>query len=156
VLVGVENAVYYPKYMGIAQPQITPPQAAEVTGPEGGEVEVRVQAQGQVASGEVQLLRPAIRAIPAHAQVEHPWFEGKLPLGVSTEGNWTWERRQKQAVHTEPVALGTHGHWFQGDPVGHAVAAGDVLYTYVSLDSQQSPETLMLQWHDGDGWEHGA
>jgi hypothetical protein len=156
VLLGVATAVYYPKYMGIPEPHLTPPQAVEVTGPEGGEVEVLVQAQGQVAAGEVQLLKPGVKPIPAHAQVEHPWFEDKLPFGVSTEGNWTWERRQSNPVHTEPVALGTHGHWFQGDPVGHPVAPGDVLYTYVYLDPQHTPETLLVQWHDGDGWEHGA
>jgi hypothetical protein len=156
VLVGVATAVYYPKYMGISEPHLTPPQAVEVTGPEGGEVEVRVQAQGQVATGEVQLLRPAVKLIPAHAQVEHAYFEDKLPFGVSAEGNWTWERRQNRQVHTEPVALGTHGHWFQGDPVGQAVTAGDVLFAYVYVDPQHPPETLMVQWHDGDGWEHGA
>ncbi len=156
VLLGVSTAVYYPKYMGISEPHFTPPQAVEVTGPEGGEVEVLVQAQGQVAAGEVQLLRPGVKPIPAHAQVEHPWFEDKLPFGVSQEGTWTWERRQNTPFHTEPVALGTHGHWFQGDPVGHPVAPGDALYTYVYLDPQHVPETLMVQWHDGDGWEHGA
>jgi hypothetical protein len=156
VLLGVTTAVYYPKYMGIAEPHLTPAQAVEVTGPEGGEVEVVVQAQGQVASGEVQLLKPGIKPIPAHAQVEHPWFEDKLPFGASQEGNWSWERRQNNHVHTEPVALGTHGHWFQGDPVGHPVAPGDVLYAYAWIDPQHPPETLLVQWHDGEGWEHGA
>ncbi len=156
VLVSVATAVYYPKYMAVSEPHPTPPQAVEVTGPEGGEVEVRVQAQGQVATGEVQLLRPAVQAIPAHAQVEHSYFEDKLPFGASPEGTWSWERRQGQMVHTEPAALGTHGHWFQGDPVGQSVAAGDVLFAYVYVDPQHPPETLMVQWHDGDGWEHRA
>src|SRR5262249_5200937 len=38
VIAGVDTAVYYPAYMGIDEPHPTPPQAAEVAGPEEGEV----------------------------------------------------------------------------------------------------------------------
>jgi hypothetical protein len=156
VLVSVNTAVHYPAYMGIAEPQPSPPQAAEVTGPEDGEVQVAVEAQGQVASGEVQLLEPGVKAIPQHAQAERSWFEDKLPFGATTEGTWSWQRFRNRPVHTEPAALGTHGHWFQGDPVGHSVAPGDVLFAYVWIDPQDPPETILLQWHDGDSWDHGA
>jgi hypothetical protein len=156
VLVSVNSLVHYPAYMGIAEPQLTPPQSPEVTGPEGGQVEVRVEVRGQVAEGEVQMLRPTMRDIPRAEQAEHVWFEGKLPFAVKQEGTWKWERRQGQAAHTEPVAIGTHRHWFDGDPVGHTVGSGEVLFAYVFLPERDTPETLMLQWHDGESWEHGA
>jgi hypothetical protein len=156
VLLSVNTAVYYPAYMRIPEPHPTPPQAAEVTGPDGGEVEVVVEAQGDVASGDVQLLKPGFKAIPLHAQTERSWFEEKLPFGASTEGNWHWEHFRNRPVHTEPVTLGTHGHWFQGDPVGHSVTPGDMLFAYVWIDPQNPPETLFLQWYDGETWDHGA
>jgi hypothetical protein len=156
VLLSVNSAVYYPAYMGIPEPHPTPPQAVEVTGPEGGEIELRVEARGQVAEGEIQLLRPAMRPIARPNQVERVWFEDKLPFGATTEGAWSWERRDGRPVHTEPQAIGTHRHWFQGDPVGHVVGAGDILFVYVRVSEQHPPETIMLQWHDGEGWEHGA
>jgi hypothetical protein len=156
VLISVETAVYYQDYMGIAEPHPTPPQAVEVSGPEGGEVEVVVAAQGQVAAGDVQLLRPGTKLIPPHLQAERPWFEEKVPFGATTEGQWSWERLKNRPVHTEPLAVGTHGHWIQGDPIGHAVAAEDVLFAYVWIDPHDPPQTILLQWNDGETWDHGA
>ncbi|HTU21161.1 MAG TPA: hypothetical protein VMG10_24115 [Gemmataceae bacterium] len=156
VLVSVGSAVYYPKYMGIPEAHPTPPQATEVTGPEGGEFEVRVEARGQVADGDIQMLRPAIRAIPRQEQEERVWFEDKAPFGAATEGTWSWERREGRIAHTEPAAVGTHRHWFQGAPSGHGVGNNDILFAYVFIPVKEQPEAVMLQWHDGDSWEHGA
>jgi hypothetical protein len=156
VLVAVDTGVYYPAYMRIKDRHPTPPQAVEVTGPEGGEVEVRVQAQGEVEAADIQLLKPSTQAIARDKQVERSWFEDKLPVGVTPGGSWDWQTVDKRNIHTEPAALGTHGHWFQGDPVGLVVGKGDILYAYVRLLPNQNPETLMLEWHDGDGWEHRA
>jgi hypothetical protein len=156
VLIGVDSAVYYPAYMGIPQPHPTPPQAVEVTGPEGGEVELRVEARGQVATGAIQLLKPALRPIARKDQSERVWFEDKAPFGATAEGTWERRRHEGRAIHTEPPAIGTHRHWFQGDPVGHTVENGDVLFAYVYLSAHQPPETILLQWHDGESWAHGA
>jgi hypothetical protein len=156
VLVGVDTSVYYPKYMRIPEPFPTPPQAVEVTGPEGGQVEAVVRAQGEVAAGDIQLLVRDHQPIPRDRQQERAWFEEKIPVGATAGGSWNWQTVEKRTVHTEPAALGTHAHWFQGDPAGQAVGKGDVLFAYVQLVSGQSPETIMLEWHDGDGWEHRA
>lgn len=156
VIVSVQNAVYCPDYMGIKEPTLAPPQATEITGPEGGSVEVVVQAQGEVASGEVQLLKPGIKAISAHLQSERTWFDDKLPFGATAEGTWSWERLKSRSGHTEPVAIGMHGHWFRDDPVGHAVTPGDVLFAYVHIDSQSPPASILLEYNDGDTWEHRA
>ena len=43
-----------------------------------------------------------------------------------------------------------------GDPVGHGVGQDDVLFAYVYVPAQQAPRTIMLEWHDGDSWEHRA
>jgi hypothetical protein len=156
VLVRVDTGVRYPAYMRIPQLQPTAPQAREVTGPEGGKVEVTVQGAGDVAVAEVQLLEPALRPIPREKQQERAWFEDKLPVGAGRGGTWSWQTVDKRLVHTEPAALGTHAHWFHNDPVGVAVGKGDVLFAYVKLPADQKPEAVMLEWHDGDGWEHRA
>ncbi|HWG45822.1 MAG TPA: hypothetical protein VN688_23880 [Gemmataceae bacterium] len=156
VLLSVASAVYYPAYMGIPEAHPSPPQAVEVTGPEDGEVELRVEARGQVADGEIQLLRPTMRAIPRKEQTERVWFEDKVPFGATTEGTWNWERREGRSAHTEPAAVGTHRHNFQGAPAGHVVGTGDILFAYVYIPAKNAPETIMLQWHDGESWEHSA
>jgi hypothetical protein len=156
VLVEVRTAVRYPEYMGIPEPRPTPPQATRVTGPEGGEVEVTVCAEGQVAAGEVQLLTHGQRQIPAEEQVERVWVADKPPAGATPEGTWAAESRSGRAAHTEPPAVGPHGHWFQGDPAGHAVTPGDILFAYAYLSPSALPESILLEWNDGDGWEHRA
>jgi hypothetical protein len=156
VITNVETAVYYPAYMASPDRHPTPPQATEVTGPEEGSVEVVVAAQGEVASGDVQLLKPGVHRIPDRAQKERVWFGDKLPLGVTQEGTWNWESVRNRQVHTEAPAFGTHRHSFSGDQVGHVIAPGDVLYAYVMIDPKNPPETILLQWQEGDKWEHGA
>lgn len=156
VLLSVGSAVYYPKYMGIPEAHPTPPQATEVIGPEGGEVEVRVEARGQVAEGDIQMLRPALRSIPRQDQEERVWFEDKVPFGATAGGTWNWVRREGRSAHTEPTAIGTHRHWFQDAPSGHVVGNNDILFAYVFIPAKDAPEAIMLQWHDGESWEHGA
>jgi hypothetical protein len=156
VIASVSTGVRYPRYMKIPEVQPTPPQAVAVAGPEGGTVEVTVQSQGPVANGEVQLLEPSVTRLPVHKQQERGWFEGKLPTGASQGGTWNWEVHSKKTVHTEPAGFGTTSHWFSGDPAGHGVGTGDVLFAWVYIPEQSIPRTVMLEWHDGEGWEHRA
>src|SRR5262249_7039013 len=60
VIAGVERAVYFPKYMRIPDRHPVPADAVEVTGPEGGEVEVVVQGRN-ASAGEIQWLVPSVR-----------------------------------------------------------------------------------------------
>jgi hypothetical protein len=155
VISAVSTAVRYPAYMKVAEVQPTPPQLP-VAGPEGSTVLVTVEAQGPVASGEVQLLEPSVARLPMDKQQERGWVEGKLPVGSSQGGTWAWQEQDKRSVHTEPAGVGTNSHWFQADPVGHGVGAGDVLFAYAYVPAGKSPRSILLEWHDGDGWEHRA
>jgi hypothetical protein len=156
LVTNVDTAVFYPPYMAIPEAHPTPREAAEIIGPEGGEIEVAVQAEGQVAVGEIQLLTPGKRSLTAREQVERVWFEDKAPAEATEGGTWNQIKKEKRSAHTEPYAIGEHGHWFQGDAAGFAVQPGDVLFTYVFIDPQTPPEEILLQWNDGTGWEHGA
>jgi hypothetical protein len=156
VITAISTAVRFPDYMKIPEIQPTPPQAVAVAGPENGSVIVTVQGQGDVASGEIQLLEPAVVRLPLDKQQERGWLEGKMPVGSSQGGTWEWQLHSKQTVHTEPAGVGTTSHWMQGDPVGHGVGTGDVLFAYVFIPAKHVPRTIMLEWHDGEGWEHRA
>jgi hypothetical protein len=156
-LVDLHTALHYPDYMGITTPKLGVPQVAEVTGPEGSQVEVVVQAEGDVAEGEIQHLELRKRHIPAREQKERVWFEEKLPVGGAPEGSWQWDNKtHRRVTHTEPAAVGTHGHWFQGASVGFQVQEGDNLFAQVYIVPGHEPDAIMLQWHDGASWEHRA
>ncbi len=156
LITNVDTSVYYPAYMAIPERHPTPREAAEIIGPEGGEIDVAVQTEGQVALGEIQMLTPGERTLTAREQVERVWFEDKAPADATEGGTWNQVKKERRPVHTEPYAIGEHGHWFQGDAAGLAVQPGDVLFTYVFIDPQTPPDEILLQWNDGIGWEHGA
>lgn len=144
VIAGLSTVLHYPKYLQIPEPRVGAPQVANVSGPQGSEVEVVVQAEGNVKEAEVQLL-------------DRVWFDDKLPPGAQVDGEWQWERKAHGRVaHTEAPADGTHQHWFHGAAQGFTVQPGETLFAYVYLPAEHRPEAVMLQWHDGTDWDHRA
>ena len=143
-IVSLHTAVHFPAYLGIAEPRVGQAQIAAVSGPEGSDVEVIVRSEGNVQEAEIQW-------------VDRVWFEDKIPAGAQGEGNWQWDHLTHQKpCHTEPATAGTHSRWFMGAAEGFAVQPGESLFTYVYIVPGQEPETIRLQWNDGNGWEHKA
>lgn len=156
-IVGLHTVLHYPPYMGLAEPRVGPPQVADVTGPEASAVEVVVKAEGDVAEGEIQLLSPRSSQVEVTERPERGWFQERTPEGAGLDGNWQWDMRLlARPAHTEPPNPGVHGHLFVNAPVPFRVRKGENLYAYVWIKPDQKPETIMLQWHDGAGWEHRA
>jgi hypothetical protein len=156
-LLDLHTVLHYPEYMGIGEPKVGPPQIADVTGPEESQVEVVVQAEGAVQEGEIQFLASRIGRIEPNNQMERVWFQDQIPPGARADGTWQWEQRKGgRPAHTEPPAVGAHGHWFEAVSEKWPVQAGEHLFTYVYIDAANPPEALMLEWHDGTGWEHRA
>jgi hypothetical protein len=155
-VVGQHTVLHYPDYMMI-EPRVGPPDTLDVTGPEASQVEVVVQAEGQVGEGAVQLLEyrqpgPGVKDRP-----ERVWVDDKLPPGATADGTWNWESdRYQRPAHTEPPAVGLHGHWFQGAAEPFAVGADDNLFVDVYLAPGHRPDAVVLEWNDGTSWEHRA
>ncbi|MCY2968235.1 MAG: hypothetical protein NT069_32165 [Planctomycetota bacterium] len=59
-------------------------------------------------------------------------------------------------AHTDPANAGLHRHLFHNAAKGLNVKPGENLFAYVYVVPDQVPETIMLEWHDGQGWEHRA
>jgi hypothetical protein len=156
-ILDLHTVLLYPEYMGIAEPKVGPPQIADVTGPEGSQVEVVVQAEGDVKEGAIQFLESRVCRIEPKDQVERVWFQEKVPAGAKADGTWQWEpRKDGRPAHTEPAAVGPHGHWFESAAEKWPAQAGEHLFAYVYIDPANPPDALMLEWHDGTGWEHRA
>jgi hypothetical protein len=156
-IVSLHTVVHYPEYMGLAEPHVGPPQTADVTGPEGSSVHVVVQAEGDVAQGEIQFLKPERRQVAVKERPERVWFEEKAPAGAKTEGTWQWDQQLHQRpTHTEPAFPGTHMHWFHDASEGFMVQPGENVFAYVFIVPDKKPEAIMLEWQDETGWEHRA
>ena len=160
LITAIDTAVYYPAYMGVPEPHPTPREASEITGPEGGEIELAIQAEGQVEEGEIQLLKlDDDQPIRPEKQTPRVWFEDAPPPGVpdaAVGGTWNRETKDRRPAHTEPPVAGPHGHWFQNDSKGFDVQSGDALFAEVFIDPAARPDEILLEWNDGKGWEHRA
>src|SRR6185437_11064798 len=92
------------------------------------------------------------------------WFDDAPPLGAVKDWNvdtWNWESTSPYPesgtlAHQSAVAAGLHQHFFYSAAQTMSVATGDALYTWVYVDPANVPSELMLQWNDGNGWEHRA
>ena len=135
------------------------PQVADVTGPVGSTVEIAIESQGDVATGEIQFLgtRPVSAAVDPASRRERIWYQERLPDGAGTEGTWDWDfRLLARPAHTEPAARGVHGHRFANAQIPFEVRRGEFLFAYVYIDRKEKPEAIMVSWHDGQDWEHRA
>jgi hypothetical protein len=165
VITGLHTVLHYPDYMGL-EPRANDSHrsgltaasdAADVSGPEESRIEVVVQAEGSVATGEVQFLEARPRRVEVKDRPEKVWFDEAVPPGATAEPAWLWDGKAHQrATHTDPPAVGVRRHWFQNAPPGFRAQPGEHLFTYVYLVPGKEPDALMVQWHDGSGWEHGA
>jgi hypothetical protein len=149
VILDTTVRLHFPEYMAIPEPRPNPPRERDVIGPAGSTVEVAVEVEGEVASGDIQLLEARVKRTPNRDRRERMWFDNALPTGAQPTGEWKWEAssavRAKAHFHT-PTPAATSFHGFTGATTPFVVNAGEVLFTHVYLDPLNPPETVMLQW----------
>ena len=158
-IVGLQTVLHYPEYMRIAEPRYGAPQTKDVTGPKDSKVEVIIEVEGDVADGEIVLLEPQLQrvAITDRPERERVWFSDALPSGATAEGTWQWDTKTaNRQGHFDAPAAGPHAHGFSGVPVGYQIQPDEVLFAKVWVVDGQVPEQIMLQWNDGENWEHRA
>lgn len=158
-IVGLQTVLHYPDYMRIAEPRYGAPQTKDVTGPKGSKVEVVVEVEGDVEGGEIVLLEPRLTrvAITDRPERERIWFSDALPSGATAEGTWQWDQKTTgRQGHFDAPAAGPHAHGFSGVPVGYQIQPDEVLFAKIWVVDGQAPEQIMLQWNDGENWEHRA
>ncbi|VTS01730.1 hypothetical protein [Tuwongella immobilis] len=159
VILSTQAAVHFPEYMGIPEARTYKPQELDVSGPEGGAVEITVDAEGAVAVAEVQMVEQRIKQVPIPGRLPRVWFDGKLPDQVNQSDGWNWQSNAlgKAMIHTQAPSQGVASHAFSDARTLFPVKLGERLFVEVYLDPQNPPETVMLQWQDEFGsWEHRA
>src|SRR5207247_575579 len=115
----------------------------------------KVQSKGDVARGEVQFLESRRVTVEVPDRPERVWFGEKQPDEAKADG-WKMERKDDRLTHTDFPPPGGHRHYFDLAPTGFQVQPGESLFAHVFIDPANPPETVMLQWNDGSGWEHRA
>ena len=90
------------------------------------------------------------------------WVDDAQANGGTTEGTWEFVDKNEAPVFSKllsrrqtAAAEQTIQHSFRGVNRTFTLAEADRLFAYVWLDPEASPETVMLQWNDGN-WNHRA
>ncbi|GEM_PF-3106497 len=96
---------------------------------------------------------------PGNLPNDTVWVDDQIPAGGFSDGIWNWDTARKVSgaqSNTEPPAASMHQHYFQNASQVMSVGQNDKLVCYVLLNPCDTPQELMLQWHDASGWEHRA
>ena len=120
---------------------------------------------------EISRLERRVEAQKAVAEpfeaVERVWIDDEIPPGSRSLGNGSGAQSFEFVSKPDhPVFSGERSsrrtskgrgqHLIQDADPALAVGAGARLFTQVFVDPEDPPRELMLQWHDGKGWEHRA
>ena len=126
---------------------------------------VAVQKEIETSLGETKYVDPLADGTPAPLQqADKVWFDDTLPAGAKPQGNdanpWKFVTAPDHPVlsgKNSAVRTGTGltQHFFTGAKEPLVLGGNDRLFAYVFLDPKNPPETLQLQFNDGN-WEHRA
>ncbi len=123
-------------------------------------VTVRKQISDEVA--KIEYTEPApVEGKPAGEPKEFVWIDDAAPSGAQLQGDSPWEFVSKPAPvfsgekSTKRSGAAMSQHFFTGATTPLKVGEGDKLFAYCYLDPANPPQTVMLQWNDGE-WEHRA
>jgi hypothetical protein len=104
-------------------------------------------------------------SVKVHITSDVVWFDDAVPAGAATGGyngdTWKWVSSNPapfsgSRAHQSATKSGSHQHYFYGATATLGITTNSTLYTYVYLDPANLPSEIMLQWGDGDSWEHRA
>ena len=90
------------------------------------------------------------------------WVDDAQSNGGRNQGTWTFVGKNEAPVFSKllsrrqvAAAEQTVQHAFQGANRKFTLTDGDRLFAYIWIDPESPPETVMLQWNDGN-WDHRA
>jgi hypothetical protein len=114
------------------------------------------QSPENQGSGKSEPVKPALQDVI--------WFDDGLPEGAKLAANtriWQWGDASTQPVLSGTYSLkasgeGHHARHFHAATQALSIRTGDVLFAYVWLDPKDPPQAIMLQFYDGNRWDHRA
>lgn len=91
------------------------------------------------------------------------WFDDQIPSGATSGGNdgWNWVNRNPVALlgsssHQSLLLTGEHEHYFEDSGFKLQVNAGEKLSAWIFIEPDYAPAEILLQWKEGNSWEHRA
>ncbi|MFT5123499.1 MAG: hypothetical protein ACI97B_002134, partial [Verrucomicrobiales bacterium] len=126
------------------------------------------QKQRMELEREITRLEKAAEQAPvvAPGDMERVWIDDAIPPGTQALGNGGGAQAFEFVSAPHPVFSGKNSsmrkstgrgqHLVHSAQSGMPLGENARLFCYVYLDPVDPPKQIMLQWHDGGGWEHRA
>ena len=106
--------------------------------------------------------KEVLSLLDATETTDFAWVDDAQANGGRTEGTWEFVGKNEAPVFSKLLSRRQTGapeqtvqHSFRSANRTFTLAEGDRLFAYVWIDPASPPETVMLQWNDGD-WDHRA
>jgi hypothetical protein len=100
---------------------------------------------------------------PAPARGELIWVDDQAPSFSTVAGNdgWNWVNTNPNSLlgshaHQSLLLNGHHEHYFVDAPQKLPLSEGDQISAWIFIDKDFPPSEVMLQFFDGQSWEHRA
>ena len=114
----------------------------------------------ELVESQKQWQKRTLKNLTADQFIDFSWLDDEQSNGGSTNGKWQFVGKEKAPVYSGQFSRlqngdGTTQHYFQNAEKTFTLSEGDRLFAYVWLDPDNPPQTLMLQFNDGN-WNHRA
>ncbi|WP_372718747.1 PSD1 and planctomycete cytochrome C domain-containing protein [Novipirellula sp.] len=111
-------------------------------------------------SSQPQWETEAKAQLSENTEVETVWIDDAQDTGGNSDGDWTFVSSESAPVHSGTASRrqsseGLVQHFFLGAKKTAKVSADTRFFVWVYLDPKNPPESIMLQWNDGQ-WDHRA
>ncbi len=123
----------------------------------------KAQFQGphpELSTSQTEWQKQTLKNLNSDQATDFSWVDDQQDNGGSTNGKWQFVEKDKAPVYSGHFSRlqsgnGTLQHYFQNAEKTFTISDSDMFFAYVWLDPNDPPETLMLQFNDGD-WNHRA
>ena len=117
----------------------------------------------QLPASQPDWERELLGRIESNVSAEFVWVDDRLDTGGRTQGDWTFVRDQTVRPHSgefyrRQISSGLIQHYSVDTTTKKIIVAeGDVLFSWVYISPDDSPNAVMLQFNaGGSDWEHRA
>ena len=142
----VATSIRLPAYMRLEEPVPVPDDVHRIEAPIDSHVVFEATVSGDVARGEIVLVKRSVSTEQTVQDEEHAWFDDDLPADAETDRPWHWSTAHAY-TGLKSFTFG-RGHL----PLGFTtrltpldVPAGGLFYLMVWLDPKDSPGRVWLE-----------
>ena len=139
-------AIRLPEYMRRSEPLPVAAETKRIESPLGSQLEVTATVDGDVAAGEILLLKRTAEIQDQVQDEEHVWFEDELPADATTDTPWRWSTAQAYSgLKSFLFARGRRPFGFSTRLNPLQVPQDAAVFFYIKLEAADCPQQIRVR-----------